>query len=187
MRIEDLRRSIDCGSAGVALVESIRELYPPCAAASPATACARRSRPSDGRSRSTSTRSPRGPASLNTVVVRSKWPLLRILRARHSCIPAQHREQRRSSRGQTAPGASRAVRRGRDPQLQTRRPRAAATRLTGPAGIRLTVRRLTHARPRRWPDSRIVSLASARQTGRNFAAENPFNATLAPWSSEILA
>ena len=32
-----------------------------------------------------------------------------------------------------------------------------------------------------------VSLAPARQYGRNCAAENPFNATMAPWSSEIPA
>ena len=62
----------------------------------------------------------------------------------------------RPSRDQTDSGASRAVRRGRDPKLQIRRPPAAATRTTGPAGTRLTVLRRTHARPRRWREPSVT-------------------------------
>jgi hypothetical protein len=45
----------------------------------------------------------------NTAVARSRWPLLRILHTRPSCIPAQHREQQRTGDDQENPRPSRAA------------------------------------------------------------------------------
>ena len=99
-------------------------------------------------------------------------PLLRILRARHSCLHAQHR---RSGRDQENPRSSRAARRGRDASVQTLRSGAAATRIAGPEETRLTADPcLTPGREAGLTPG-MVSLAPAGLNGEYFAAGNPLS------------
>ena len=118
------------------------------------------------------------------VVVPSRWSLLRILRVRHWCIPAQHREHRRSNGDQDNPRSSRAGR-GCDAGVQTRRPCTAATETTGPNATRLTADlSLTQGREAGLtPGS--VSLTPGGPDARHFSAGNGLDGAPASWSSEI--
>ncbi len=95
------------------------------------------------------------------------------------------REHRRSRGDQANPRSSRAAGRGRDPCLQTLRPRATATRITGPEGTRLTADpSLTHGcEAGLTPGS--VSLAAVRPRHHNFRSDSAFSATIAPRSHEM--